>query len=194
MLIIVIASPAPSTIEAEPSPPRQRRPLVRPGLAPRSAPFQDRNENEELRKAFLGLKFCEAGDEQTIPTPHANVSPSEDYTEVFLSHARVYVFAEKFNIRPLKRLALTILHKTLSVFNFFPECVDDIAALIRFAYNETLKPAKGVEPMRNMLKLYMDIEIFLMSTSADFRDALYENKDLLDDYCSCVRRKPNRQM
>lgn len=37
-----------------------------------------------------------------IPRVRANMGRGEDYTEVFLGHARVYVFADKFDIQPLK--------------------------------------------------------------------------------------------
>lgn len=36
---------------------------------------------------------------KTTP-PRSNEGPLEDYSEVFLSHARVYVFADKYDIEP----------------------------------------------------------------------------------------------
>ena len=36
--------------------------------------------------------------------PLANSAPSEDDTDVISSHAHVYVFAEEFDIQPLKGL------------------------------------------------------------------------------------------
>ena len=120
--------------------------------------------------------------------PRPNFSSAEDYTEVFLSHARVYVFAEKFDIQPLKRLALKILHETLTIFHLYPQRVNDIVALIRFGYNETCAPVKGSEPMRDMLKHLMSVYTSVLSEGKDFRDLLEEDRDVLDDYCSCVAK------
>ena len=185
MLIIVIASSAQSETKKL-QPPEERR-VVRPGPAPRPTRSQDRRETAHLRDAFLRVRLWQASDERTVLPPRANFSPSEDYTEVFLSHARVYVFAEKYDIQPLKRLALKVLHETLSVFFMWPGCVDDIVPLFGFAYNETFEPDFGVEPMKYMLHLYMCVEMSLLSGSKAFQDALDENRDMLEDYCDAVR-------
>lgn len=174
-----------STTAATQSPPLEDGALIRPGPLPRPI-LPKYAGNPELRKYFLGLKFCEASDERLILRPRPNASSSEDYTEVFLSHARVYVFAEKFDIQPLKRLALKILHETLIIFSLHPQRVNDIVALIEFVYNETCVPVKGSEPMRDMLKHLMSVYTPVLSEEKGFRDLLEENRDVLDDYCSCV--------
>lgn len=181
-----IASAAPAIIKAEQSASLRKETSVRPGPVVRATRVQDTFLKGEMRNSFLGLQICKAGDARTVLGPRANSSPSEDYTEVFLSHTRVYVFAEKFDIQPLKRLALKILQETLSVFWLWPECVNDIVALFRFVYNETSKPVKEIEPMRNMLKLYMSVEISVLSEATGFQNLLADFKDLQEDYCSCV--------
>lgn len=138
---------------------------------------------------FSKPQICEAGDARTSLLPRANSSPSEDYTGVFLSHARVYVFAEQFDIQPLKRLALDMLDQTLSVFVLWPECVGDIIALIRFVYTETLLPFEGPEPLRDMLMRYVSLEICTLTWAPDFQDLLIEFADLVEDYCSCVTKR-----
>ena len=126
------------------------------------------------------------GDERTALAPRANSAPSEDYTGVFLSHARVYVFAEEFDIQPLKRLVLKILHQTLAIFTLWPECVGDIVTLTRFVYDKTSEPVNGAEPMRSMLKQYIGCEMDVLVEAVDFRDFLEENRELLNDFCSMV--------
>jgi hypothetical protein len=102
-----------------------------------------------VKEAFLELQFCEPGDEHTARPARANTVPSEDYSEVFLSHAHLYIFAEKYDIQPLKRLALKLLHQTLAIFTPWPECVGDIVTLIRFIYKNTARPQSGEEPMND---------------------------------------------
>lgn len=73
-------------------------------------------KKEALKEAFSKLRFCEADDERPNFTVRANNDASEEYTDVFLSYARLYVFAERWDIQPLKRLALKNLYETLSSF------------------------------------------------------------------------------
>lgn len=49
-----------------------------------------------------------------------NSDPTEDYTLVFLGHAQLYVFAEKWGIEALKNLCLLKLHQTLTTFTPYP--------------------------------------------------------------------------
>lgn len=143
-----------------------------------------------MKEAFLKLRYLEVDDERPVATPRANVSAWEDYTEVFLSHVRVYMFAEKYDIQPLKRLALQDLHETMARFTLWPECVEDVVALIRLAYTETsrLKCESG-DPMRSMLKAYMAYEMDVLIETVVFRDLLAENRDFLDEFCHYVSKK-----
>lgn len=180
MLIIstagsALASPAITVSSSTPLPKRKRQKTT--------------YYREEFKEAFLKLQYCAAGDERTVLAPRANSSPSEDYTDVFLSHARVYVFAEKFDIQPLKRMAMKVLHQTLSIFTLWPECLEDIVALVRFVYSETSKPAHGGEPMRSLLMRYISYEMDVLIGAVGFRDLLEENRDFLDNFCSYVKRR-----
>ena len=61
--------------------------------------------------------------------PHPNDDPREDYTEVFLCHARLYVFSDQFEIESLMRLTLQKLRLTLSRFSLYQERVPDIVSV-----------------------------------------------------------------
>lgn len=61
----------------------------------------------------------------------------EDYTEVFLCHARLYVFAEKYDIEPLRKLSKQKIHQTLIGFHLYTERVGDIVVLLRYVYANT---------------------------------------------------------
>jgi len=147
---------------------------------------RSRTVKETMKESFLELQFCKPADEGTALAPRANSAPSEDYTNIFLSHAHVYVFAEKFDVQPLKRLALKNLHQTLAIFTLWPECVGDIVALARFVYTQTSEPVDGAEPMRSMLKRYIGYEMDVLIRAAGFLDLLEEHRELLNDFCSMV--------
>lgn len=63
-----------------------------------------------------------------------NKDSLEDYTPVFLGHARLYIFAEERMIDDLKTLCLHKLHKTLMSFTLCEDRRTDIVELVRYAY------------------------------------------------------------
>ncbi|MCJ1238868.1 hypothetical protein MMC14_006859 [Varicellaria rhodocarpa] len=71
------------------------------------------------------------------PEPLPNVSPIEDYAPVFLGHARVYVFAEKWVIEPLKAIALNKLHEALRNYTRYEARCSDIIELVKYTYDNT---------------------------------------------------------
>lgn len=142
-----------------------------------------------LKEAFLKLQFCQQDDQCPTWVPRANSGPAEKYTDVFLSHAKLYVFAEKFDIQPLKRLILKNLHQTLSIFTLWPECVGDVVALVKFVYSNTVPASNGDEPMRRMLSQYIGYEMQVILEATAFRNFLNNDRDFLDDFCSQVGRR-----
>lgn len=152
-------------------------------------PASPPSKKEALKSAFLGLQYCKPDDERSTWVARANTAPTEDYTDTFLSHAKLYVFAEKFDIQPLKRLVLKNLHQTLAAFTLWPDCVDDIVTLLSFVYSNTITPGNGDEPIRSMLNQYVSYEMDKMVEATAFRDLLEKDRDFLDDFCSQVARR-----
>lgn len=90
-----------------------------------------------LRTDFDSKSYCPVLPRQTFLDACQVVGNSkctENYTPVFLGHARLYVLAEKYGVEPLKRLTLHKLHKTLVDFALFEKRMEDIAELVRFSY------------------------------------------------------------
>ena len=158
------------------------------GLAP--VPFFAGNAaqpTQTMRDAFYGWQ--PAAPPETINSPfRMNSGPEEDYTEVFLSHARVFVFAEKFDIQPLKALALDRLHGTLHNFWLYPERTGDIITLLRYIYANTLEPMEGVKDMRSLLKLYMASSKYTLMGDQEFRSLLIEDGGpILGDFFDMIK-------
>lgn len=146
-------------------------------------------KKKALKEAFLRLQFSKQDDKRAAPTIRANTNASEDYSDVFSSHARLYTFAEAWDIQPLKRLALRNLHQTLTDFTLWPECVKDVVTLLRSAYGHTARPKDGQEPMRSMLNQYITYEIDKMLGEASFQVFLVESRDFLDDFSSYMKSR-----
>lgn len=87
----------------------------------------------------------------------------EDYTNNFLLHARIYVFAECYGIAGLMNLSLNELHGTLVRFTLYKERINDVVTLIRYCY-ENLVP----EPLREVVALYTACKLEKLWLSEEF--------------------------
>ncbi|KAG6361876.1 hypothetical protein INS49_010105 [Diaporthe citri] len=79
-----------------------------------------------------------------------NIEGCEDYTGVFLCHAKLYVMADTYDIPSLKQLSLHRLHATLKEFTLYPSRFNDIAALAKYVFENTVPEDK----IRDMITLY----------------------------------------
>ena len=135
---------------------------------------------ERLWKLFVGRTY-------TVSTPSThcrrNRESCEDYTDVFLCHARLYVFADKWDIGPLKRLSLHKLHRTLSVFNLYKERVGDIVTLMRYSYDNTPHLSSTEDPLRSLLIHYATCVVENLVRSSEFKALLLleEARELASD-------------
>ena len=143
-----------------------------------------------LKESFINWKPTVCRQAIRISTPRPNQASDEDYTEVFLSHARVYVFAEKYDIQLLRALALDELHGTLQNFNLHPERTGDIIALLRYVYANTGESADGVEDMRTVMKHYVGFEMDTLMKDNAFGDFMVEDGGaLLGDFLKMVEQR-----
>ena len=172
--------------------PANNRPL--PERAPSITHFLDplniRPPKVVMKESFLALSLLEEGHERAPPAPiRAKSSPSEDYTEVFLCHARLYVFAEQYDIQPLKGLAFQNVQQALAAFSLVPERVGDVVALTRYIYEKTSEPINAAEPMRYLLQLYIGYQMATLIETDDFEELLRDDEEFLSDFCSLVKRR-----
>lgn len=144
----------------------------------------------ELKEAFISRRYTVRQGVSEIPPPRPNQNPEEDYTDVFLSHAQLYVFAEKYDIQPLKVLALEELHATLAIYTLYLVRTGDIIALLRYVYGNTGE-SEGVEgDLRNVLTIYIGYEMDTLMKDEDFRDVMIEDGGpLLGDFMRMVRKR-----
>jgi hypothetical protein len=83
-------------------------------------------------------------------SPRKNTEGCEDYTGVFLCHAKLYVMADTYDIPLLKQLSLHRLHATLKEFNLYPSRMNDISTLAKYVFENTVPQDK----IRDMITLY----------------------------------------
>jgi hypothetical protein len=96
-----------------------------------------------------------------------NIKQCEDYTNVFLGHARIYVFADRYNVATLRTLALGKLYRTLDVFNIYSNRIGDIINLIRYSYsNSYTRDSDGVQDMDSLRKLVIHYIVYMFEDLA----------------------------
>lgn len=102
--------------------------------------------------------------------------PSEDFTPVFIAHAELYVFAEKYGIKTLKQTTLHKLHKTLAIYKMNPADIRPIIELIRYTFSEdnTLDQENHVDDLRELVIAYITGEIKTIGKCPQFLILLEE--------------------
>ena len=123
-----------------------------------------------------------------IPSARANKGPDEEYTEVFLGHARMYVFADKYDIQKLKTLALQKLQHQLAIHTLYLERVCEISTLLSYVYANTTDKA---EDIRSMLAHYVGVEMANLVKDGEIKDLMLEEPDMLHDFLKMFALKVN---
>ena len=148
------------------------------------------DSREELKQSFITRIPVERKDAIEVPPPRRNQSSAEVYSDVFLSHARLYVFAEKYDIQPLRMLALDELLATLAIFHLYRGRTGDVIDLLRYVYANTKKPEEGVEEMRTWVTQYVGYQMDILMEDPEFRDIIIEDGgDILEDFMTMVARR-----
>ncbi|KAK7926792.1 peptidase C13 family-domain-containing protein [Apiospora marii] len=93
-------------------------------------------------------------EEWTLPSgcfnPRRNIKAEEDYTNVLLSHAKLYVLADKYDIAGLGDESIHRLYVTLRSFAVYKSRMVDIVSLVQFVFDNT----QDGDRIRSMLALY----------------------------------------
>ncbi|KAI4260287.1 MAG: hypothetical protein L6R42_004144 [Xanthoria sp. 1 TBL-2021] len=157
----------------------------------KSAPPSAKDSSRiQLKESFIHRKALVRKESISVPPPLPNQSPKGNYTDVFLSHAQLYVFAEKYDIQTLKILALENLQASLAIFTLYEERTGDIIALLQYVYANTSEPIDGVEDLRTLLTHYMGYEMDTLMKDEEFRDVMpADGGALLDDFMRMVMKR-----
>ncbi|KAG8530633.1 uncharacterized protein KY384_004671 [Bacidia gigantensis] len=138
------------------------------------------------------LRYWESREPQTVPQKKPNVEC--DYTEVFLAHAKLYVFAEEKDVPRLKTRALKGLHTNLCEFHLQRSRVGDFVSLLRYAYENTaqLRPEKP-DDLRQLLAEYMSWQMEILMKNEEFRSLAFtvkkDGNEFLDDFMAMVMKR-----
>jgi hypothetical protein len=136
----------------------------------------------ECKKDRLWSEFREAHVRHHEPwEPRQNKESCEDYTQIFLCHARLYVFSDQYCIEPLHELTLQKLRLTLSTFILFNERVSDIVELIQYTYAHTMEHEEGIDKLRSLVMDYVICQMEAIVENKGFITMLQEPGALAKD-------------
>lgn len=114
-----------------------------------------------------------------------DIQTDQDLTPVFLGHARVYSFADKYNIHSLQSIALQKLYETLDGFHLSRDRIGAVIELIRYTYQNTQE--SFAEPLRDLVAKYVAIKIDVIGLSADFYSLLREGGEFVSHFWALLQ-------
>jgi hypothetical protein len=142
-----------------------------------------------LRRSFDTKFICSTLPRQRIinscevtPNSHAK----QDYTGVFLAHAGLYVFADKYGIEPLESLSLHKLYMTLKSFTLYRARIGDILKLVRYAYENG--PDYESNKLRALVSEYVACEIDTIGKAKRFLALMEEGGLFVRDFWKLVQK------
>ncbi|GAB0138169.1 hypothetical protein EsDP_00006413 [Epichloe bromicola] len=122
--------------------------------------------------------------------PILNEKMGIDYSDFFISHAKVFIFADCYGVEDLMNLSMRKLHQALCGFRPSPERISDILALVRFCYDNPA-PEKLKEILASYLACYTE-SVFLVS---GFKELLRKKGDFAADLaCAMASRLPRTSL
>jgi hypothetical protein len=93
---------------------------------------------------------------------------------VLLSHASLYILAEKWGVDSLKALTLFKLHQTLTKLSFDVPKVPHIVEFARYSYSGTPDLVAGIDGLRELICQYVAANVEVMSDHTTFITLLEE--------------------
>lgn len=106
--------------------------------------------------------------------------------DIYLLHAKLFVFAEKYDIQPLKMLAIHNLHLALSRYQLLLQHISDITDLIRYSYENT---HASDDLLRELLASYVELEMAVLIEAKPFEELLEEGGDFVGDFLKRVKKR-----
>lgn len=156
-----------------PPPKRRRLDSGDPGWLPARPPPKPVNKKYEAMRAFIQPRY-HPSPRATMRTAGANADPHESYRPVFLSHARLYILADKYGVGRLRRLALARLHRTLTHWVVHRDRIPDLVALAHEIFENTVV----LDDARRLIVDYLVCIIEDIRDSPEFQELLCQGGDL----------------
>ncbi|KAJ0119653.1 hypothetical protein J7T55_013856 [Diaporthe amygdali] len=144
------------------------------------------SKRDELIDTFLDQSGSSYPTSSPAFSARPNTESCENYTGVFLCHAKLYVLGDKYDIPALKQLSLHRLHATLKEFTLYPNRMSDIATLTKYVFQNTVPE----DEIRDMITLYYACIV----EDASKQDGLESLIDEIPDFAFGLIRKMSERL
>lgn len=104
------------------------------------------------------------------PIPSLGSPANYDYTDGFLHHAQMYVFADYYGIEPLQILAVQKLHRALTSFNLVAKSHHEVTRLVRCTFEHTVEKEGQDDRLRTLVCLYVACKVKELWEDLEFRN------------------------
>lgn len=148
-----------------------------------------------LRTQFNSRNYLNDGGPKNLILQHfepkSNSAADQNFTPVFLAHARLYSFAHLRLIMPLKELTLHKLHKTLMNFKLYTKRVGDVIELAKYAYSNPDLPDRNddgtIDDLRKLVIEYIVCEMDTIGNCDEFVKYIEEGGEFVGDFWRMAR-------
>ncbi|KAL5345709.1 hypothetical protein ACLOAV_009463 [Pseudogymnoascus australis] len=120
--------------------------------------------------------------------PSEHFIAERNYFKLFLSHAKLWAVADKYDIDSLKALALYKLHKTLCVFEISSENAADVINLVRYVYSAECG-AQADEKLKDLAAQYTAFNSAALAHDSNFMELLREGGQFVEDFLKLVMQR-----
>lgn len=150
-------------------------------------PFQVNGGSKSTRRE-LWENFCSQAHTVLRESwlPSVNNDQREDFTEVFLCHARLYKFSDRYECDGLMTLALQKLRLTLSRYTFYQERASSVVELLRYTYKHTMEYKQGQDKLRVLVLEYNACYIKQLMREQTFLELLEEGGKFAGDIATKI--------
>jgi hypothetical protein len=181
--------------EEEPAPAVEEVVALGPEPTVELAYDQEQTSKTRLRNQFNSRNYLLDGSpkSQILHTfePLSNSAAKQNFTPIFLAHARLYSFAHLRLVTSLKALTLDKLHKTLMGFELYHNRIGDILELVRYAYSDDDLPNRSddgtVDELRKLVVEYVVCEIDTIGKDDEFVKLMEEGGEFVGDFWRLAR-------
>lgn len=136
--------------------------------------------SDDEPKAAMNKKFM----------PVTNSTARQNFTPVFLAHARLYTFAGMRMVDPLKNLVLHKLHTTLLGFKLYHQRVGDVIELARYAYEhgKDREDDGTMDELRTLVVEYIACELSTFGRHKAFLRLMEDGGEFVGDFWNIVMK------
>jgi hypothetical protein len=144
--------------------------------------------SEIARKSPRQIRKTATGDAFSLRSMFLLTSASHlDQLPLLMSHAKLYVFADRWIVTDLRSLAARRLDEAVAMFEYSSTSPTDIATLIKYAYDHTPPRKDKADILRRIVTVFAANNIHALRQSPNFGELQCEGgdfqKDLMERVC-----------